>query len=109
VRKGKSIYHIYNGHLNLKRYLSLSIAACEIYADNDENRELLRVLRWGESHNLHLIFDAKDRKSFHSARWQRDYNPDLCFVTSNNNDEPLQTSHPVIPHYLKTTLEFSKS
>jgi hypothetical protein len=90
VRKGKSIYHIYNGHLNLKRYLSLSIAACEIYADNDENGELL--LRWAESRNLHLIFDAKDMKSFHSARWQRDYNPDLCFVTSNNNDEPLQTS-----------------
>jgi hypothetical protein len=69
------------------------------YADNDENGELL--LRWAESHNLHLIFDAKDRKSFHSARWQRDYNPDLCFVTSNNNDEPLQTSRCVLndfPH-----------
>jgi hypothetical protein len=69
------------------------------YADNDENGELL--LRWAESHNLHLIFDAKDRKSFHSARWQRDYNPDLCFVTSNNNDEPLRTSRCVLndfPH-----------
>jgi hypothetical protein len=65
------------------------------YADNDENGELL--LRWAESHNLYLIFDAKDRK----ARWQRDYNPDLCFVTSNNNDEPLQTSRCVLndfPH-----------
>jgi hypothetical protein len=37
----------------------------------------------------------------HDGRWQRDYNPDLCFVTSNNNDEPLQTSRCVLndfPH-----------
>jgi hypothetical protein len=30
------------------------------YTENDENGELL--LRWTESHNLHLIFDAKDRR-----------------------------------------------
>jgi hypothetical protein len=37
----------------------------------------------------------------HDGRWQRDHNPDLCFVTSNNNDEPLQTSRCVLndfPH-----------
>jgi hypothetical protein len=98
------------------------------YAENDENGELL--LKWAESYNLHLIFDVKDKKSFHSARWQRDYNPDLCFVTTNNNDEPLQTSRcrcmlnnfrhrpvlitvgiqiPLCHNYPTTTLEFSKS
>lgn len=47
------------------------------------------LVEWTEEHNLHLIFDAKDRGSFRSATWQREYNPDLCFVTSDNKGQPL--------------------
>jgi hypothetical protein len=34
--------------------------------------------------NLDLIFDAKDRKSFHSARWQRDSTP-ICVCDYKSN------------------------
>ena len=29
-----------------------------------------------------LLHDAKQRGTFHSARWQRDYSPDLCWIST---------------------------
>ena len=49
-----------------------------------------------EMHNLHLLFDAKDRKSFHSARWRQDYNPDLSIVTNDSNFIPLSASRSIL-------------
>jgi hypothetical protein len=53
------------------------------YRKNNEDGE--RLVNWAEDHNMHLVFDAKDRGSFRSAAWKRDSNPDLCFVSSENN------------------------
>lgn len=53
------------------------------YARNNEDGE--RLVNWAEDHNIHLVFDAKERGSFRSAAWKRDYNPDLCFVTTKDN------------------------
>ena len=47
-------------------------------------------------HNLHLHFDAKDRKSFHSARWRKDYNPDLCITSKDANSSPLNINKQVL-------------
>lgn len=64
------------------------------YEENDRNG--ISLVNWMELRNLQLIFDAKDRKSFRSARWQKDYNPDLCLVTKNNYDEPLENTRVVL-------------
>jgi hypothetical protein len=53
------------------------------YATNNEDGE--RLVNWAEDHNIHLVFDAKERGSFRSAAWKRDYNPDLCFVSTTDN------------------------
>src|SRR5699024_8323289 len=63
------------------------------YAENDRNG--LALVSWMELNNLHLVFDGKVRKSFYSARWKKEYNPDLCFVTMTN-EVPLQTSRDVL-------------
>lgn len=49
--------------------------------------------------NLQLVFGVKDRASFFSARWQRNYNPDLCFVSRDEEDIPLQTDGKVLESF----------
>lgn len=57
------------------------------YDKNDENGE--KLLDWMDQTHLHLSYDAKDKKSFHSARWKKDTNPDLCLITMDANHIPL--------------------
>lgn len=47
-----------------------------------------------ESSNMVLLFDAKDRGLFHSARSDRDYNPDLCPLAASSAGFPEQTTPP---------------
>lgn len=67
------------------------------YRRTDANGE--KLMNWAEENNLHLVFDAKDRGSFRSAAWEREYNPDLSFVTSNESDSPLPTSRRVLDDF----------
>jgi len=53
------------------------------YEMNDNNGKIL--YKWMDSENLQLLFNAKDRKTFHSGRWNRGYNFDLCIVSKNKN------------------------
>lgn len=55
------------------------------YGSNDENGNIL--LDWMTVNNYQLVYNAKDRGTFRSARWQRDYSPDLCFVSTGPTDE----------------------
>lgn len=55
------------------------------YDNNDANGEILN--EWAERENLSLIFDAKDIGTFRFGRLQKDYNPDLCFTTRNDNGQ----------------------
>lgn len=69
------------------------------YHKTDHNGEVL--MDWAEDNNVHLIFDSKDRNTFKSAAWSREYNPDLCFVSSDDNGRPLPTTRKVLndfPH-----------
>src|ERR1041384_8662065 len=66
------------------------------YSSSNEEGESLSD--WASSLDLHLLHDAKQKGSFHSARWKRDYNPDLCWVTSGPN-LPLQASHTVLEDF----------
>ena len=51
------------------------------YSDCDSNGELL--VNWAAEKDLHLLFDPKQKGTFCSARWQQDYNPDLCWVSTS--------------------------
>ena len=39
-----------------------------------------QLSQWENDNNFHLLYDPKQNGSFHSARWKKDYSPDLCFV-----------------------------
>lgn len=69
------------------------------YAESDQNGEDLVL--WSEVNNFHLVFDAKDHSTFHSAAWKKDYNPDLCFVSTTSN-QPLPCNRKVIPKFPRT-------
>jgi len=67
------------------------------YDTNDENGNTL--YDWVEQKDLALMIDLKDVGTFRSARWQKDYNPDLCFVTKNNHGLPVRTSRQVLSDF----------
>lgn len=64
------------------------------YEINDNNG--IELLNWSDANNLFLVHDLKDLPTFHSARWQRGYNPDLCFVTRDALDKPMKTTRSVV-------------
>lgn len=37
-----------------------------------------------------MVYDPKDKKSFHSRIWNTETNPDLCFVSADSEGFPLQ-------------------
>lgn len=57
------------------------------YAENDANGETL--IDWALNNELHLTFDAKDPQTFQSRNWDGVYNPDLCFVSTDENGNAL--------------------
>lgn len=67
------------------------------YASNDINGESL--VDWSDCNQLHLVFDAKDRGTFFSRRWLRDYNPDLCFVSSDHTNRPIPAFRTVLKDF----------
>ncbi|XP_072389305.1 uncharacterized protein [Diabrotica undecimpunctata] len=69
----------------------------ELWRQSDQNGEAL--LNWSEEVDTYLVFDAKDQGTFRSAAWKREYNPDLCFVSTNENNQPLATSRTVLPDF----------
>ncbi len=68
------------------------------YSLPDEDGEALA--EWASNSDLALTYDAKQHGPFYSARWQKDYSPDLCWITSIG-DHPQPTSQTVLgdfPH-----------
>ncbi|KAL4141349.1 hypothetical protein QTP88_004004 [Uroleucon formosanum] len=64
------------------------------YDNNDLNGE--SILEWMDREDVSLLFDAKDKGTFRSGRWQKDYNPDLCFVTRDELRRPLYANRKVL-------------
>lgn len=67
------------------------------YADNDDNG--LKLLQWADTEDLELIHDSKDKPTFHSARWKRGYNPDLCFAKRNEKGRTDQINRKVLSSF----------
>lgn len=70
------------------------------YDENDENGKVLS--EWIETENMQLIFNGKDRHTFHSGRWNRGYNPDLCIVSKDHNGVSLQAQRSVLNNFPKS-------
>ena len=67
------------------------------YNDNDTQGE--ELADWSEAEGLELVFDAKQRGTFRSARWNREYNPDLCFISTDQNGTTLPISRRVLTDF----------
>lgn len=67
------------------------------YNRNNENGESL--VTCASINELHLVHDAKDKKTFLSKIWNTETNPDLCFVSSDNEGFPLQVTREVLPAF----------
>lgn len=67
------------------------------YDENDENGEVLS--EWIETENMQLIFSGKI--NFHSGRWNRGYNPDLCIVSKDHNGVSLQVQRSILNNFPK--------
>lgn len=65
----------------------------------EDNRNGNSLCDWADRNQLHLVYDAKDRGTFRSARWRQEYNPDLCFVSSNDRNQPLPSSRSVLRNF----------
>ena len=50
-------------------------------------------MEWSSQLNPSLVIDLKQKRSFHSTRWDREYSPDLCWVTSYNGQPPQTSVH----------------
>nr|CAI5839543.1 unnamed protein product [Callosobruchus analis] len=64
------------------------------YQHNDTNGE--RLYNWTTENNIQLIFDAKERGTFKSRVWNREYNPDLTFVTTSNSGQPIHAQRCIL-------------
>jgi len=49
-----------------------------------------KLLEWSEGDRVKLVHDAKQKCTFHSARWDREYNEDLCFISTDSNGATYQ-------------------
>lgn len=67
------------------------------YSSNDVNGNYLS--EWCDSLNLQLVFDAKERATFFSGRWRQGYNPDLCFVSKDEQDRAIPVKRTVLASF----------
>jgi len=51
---------------------------------DSEDAEGPRLMEWASLGDFSLIHDLKQRRTFRSTRWQRDFSPDLCWVSTTN-------------------------
>ncbi|UYV84687.1 hypothetical protein LAZ67_X003096 [Cordylochernes scorpioides] len=70
------------------------------YSSTDNEGESLND--WMEINDMQLIFDAKKQGTFQSARWGKTYSPDLCFVTKDQCDNPIQIAHKILTKFPKS-------
>jgi hypothetical protein len=52
--------------------------------------------------DVSLLFDAKDKGTFRSGIWQKDFNPDLCFETRDELRRPLYANRKVLNDFSRS-------
>uniref|UniRef100_H3AF50 Endonuclease/exonuclease/phosphatase domain-containing protein n=1 Tax=Latimeria chalumnae TaxID=7897 RepID=H3AF50_LATCH len=65
----------------------------------DDNYNGVAIVQWDSLEDKFPLFDAKDRGTFHSSRWKREYNPDLCFLSKDSKGNPIIASRTVLDDF----------
>jgi hypothetical protein len=58
-----------------------------------------RLMEWMTLYKMHLIYHPKDIGIFRSARWQKDYAPDLSMMTQESADGDITTTRHIISNF----------
>ena len=58
-----------------------------------------QIVQWASTADMQLVHDLNQRGTFCSARWHREYNPDLIFATHDENQHPLPVQREVLPDF----------
>ena len=56
----------------------------------------------GLTKQRHLLFHPREKSTFFSARWQKEYSPDLTFVSRDNNDIPVHSRRQILDPFPKS-------
>jgi len=64
------------------------------YKENDTQGE--EFADCSEAEGLELVYDVKQRGTFRSSRWNREYNPDLCIIPTDKSGTSLLTLRRVL-------------
>ena len=57
------------------------------------------VSQWASQSDLTLIYNPKDKGTLKSARWNKEFTPDLVFVTKDNTKKALPTTREVLEDF----------
>ncbi|XP_049766123.1 uncharacterized protein LOC126095359 [Schistocerca cancellata] len=63
---------------------------------NKNNSDGVCLADWAETNNYHLLYDARDKPTFHSSAWKTKTTPDLCFVSITNTGAAMPASQTVL-------------
>lgn len=64
------------------------------YENNDCDGD--KLFNWMIREDFSLLLNASDPGTFHSARWNRSYTPDLCFVSKDNEGNTLPANRRIL-------------
>ena len=67
------------------------------YTENNGAGDI--IADWAAQMELRLLYNPRDKGTFHSARWRRDYTPDLVFVTKDEKGVPLSAQRKVLDNF----------
>jgi hypothetical protein len=54
---------------------------------------------WMTLYKMHLIYHPKDIGMYRSARWEKEYTPDLSMMTQKSADKDITTTHHIISNF----------
>lgn len=67
------------------------------YRNTNNYRDIL--VEWSEVKGVKLIQNVKQKGTFCSARWNREYNTDLCFISTDINRATLPNQRRVLEDF----------
>jgi hypothetical protein len=56
-------------------------------------------MAWMTLYKMHFMYHPKDIGTFRSARWQKDFTPDLSMMTQKSADEDITTTRHFISNF----------
>lgn len=67
-----------------------------LWGYNDTSQDGLKVADWMIREDFILLYNSTDPGTFCSARWNRSFTPDLCFVSKDENGNTLPATRKIL-------------